>query len=278
MIRGEHITLRAVQEKDLEILFRYDSDLDNRGEVFPRTFPPEVVFKHDSQQHGFWDGNHRRLVIVDQADTIVGRMRFYQANGYFDALEIGYIVFDQARRNKAIGPKPWRYWRATCLRPEPSAACNLAWWSATSPPSASPRSVGLPVKGSRQRPYFSEGNTGTWNGSRCCGRKRSNSRGGRAADGRVFLNAACRGIPYLPSGSGDEAGSSKGLNGGSFFATAQRVIVRPPAYVGYIPVASMAASAFHVNTGHLLTAHPRDHPRPYAADAPCPLPRPYRGE
>jgi [ribosomal protein S5]-alanine N-acetyltransferase len=100
MIRGEHITLRAVQEKDLEILFRYDSDLDNRGEVFPRTFPPEVVFKHDSQQHGFWDGNHRRLVIVDQADTIVGRMRFYQANGYFDALEIGYIVFDQARRNK----------------------------------------------------------------------------------------------------------------------------------------------------------------------------------
>jgi hypothetical protein len=35
MIRGEHITLRVVQEQDLETLFRYSSDLDNRGEFFP---------------------------------------------------------------------------------------------------------------------------------------------------------------------------------------------------------------------------------------------------
>jgi RimJ/RimL family protein N-acetyltransferase len=35
MIRGENITLRVVQEKDLETLFRYSSDIDNRGEFFP---------------------------------------------------------------------------------------------------------------------------------------------------------------------------------------------------------------------------------------------------
>ena len=35
MIRGEHITLRVVQEKDLETLFHFDSDIDNRGDFFP---------------------------------------------------------------------------------------------------------------------------------------------------------------------------------------------------------------------------------------------------
>jgi len=35
MIRGENITLRVVQEKDLETLFRDSSDLDNRGQFFP---------------------------------------------------------------------------------------------------------------------------------------------------------------------------------------------------------------------------------------------------
>lgn len=100
MIRGERITLRVVQEQDLETLFRDDSDIDNRGDFFPRTFPSEAVFKHDVHQHGFWDGNHRRLVIVDSADSVVGSIRFYPSNGYVDALEIGYILFDQERRNK----------------------------------------------------------------------------------------------------------------------------------------------------------------------------------
>jgi ribosomal-protein-alanine N-acetyltransferase len=100
MIRGEHITLRVVQEQDLETLFHYDSDIDNRGQFYPNSFPSEAVFKHDFRQHGFWEGNHRRLVIVDKADTVIGAIRYYQSISYFDALEIGYIMFDQQNRNK----------------------------------------------------------------------------------------------------------------------------------------------------------------------------------
>jgi [ribosomal protein S5]-alanine N-acetyltransferase len=100
MIRGENITLRVVQEKDLETLFRYSSDIENRGEFFPMWLPSEAVFKHDFQRHGFWRENRGRLVIVDQADTILGSIWFYQPNSYFDALEIGYILFDRGGRNK----------------------------------------------------------------------------------------------------------------------------------------------------------------------------------
>jgi [ribosomal protein S5]-alanine N-acetyltransferase len=100
MIRGEHITLRVVQEKDLETLFGYYSDIDNRGEFFPLWLPSEAVFKHDFHQHGFWRDHRGRLVIVDQADTIRGSIWFYQPMRYFDALEIGYLMFDRESRNK----------------------------------------------------------------------------------------------------------------------------------------------------------------------------------
>jgi RimJ/RimL family protein N-acetyltransferase len=100
MIRGEKIALRVVQEKDLNTLFQYYSDIQNRGEFFPISLPSEAVFKNDFKQHGFWGGDQRRLVIVDQEDRIVGGIWFYQPMSYFDALEVGYILFDQGSRNK----------------------------------------------------------------------------------------------------------------------------------------------------------------------------------
>jgi [ribosomal protein S5]-alanine N-acetyltransferase len=100
MIRGEKITLRVVQEKDLDTLFQYYSDIENRGEFFPLSFPSQAVFKNDFQQHGFWGGDRPRLVIVDKEDNILGSIWFYPPLAYFDALEIGYILFDQRSRNK----------------------------------------------------------------------------------------------------------------------------------------------------------------------------------
>jgi [ribosomal protein S5]-alanine N-acetyltransferase len=99
MIKGENITLRVVLEKDLDILFRYYSDIENRGDFFPIWLPSEAVFKIDFKQHGFWGENQRRLVIVDKEDTIWGSIWFYNPNEYFDALEIGDILFDKDSRN-----------------------------------------------------------------------------------------------------------------------------------------------------------------------------------
>jgi RimJ/RimL family protein N-acetyltransferase len=100
MIRGEHITLRVVQEKDLKTLFQSYSDIENRGDFFPLWLPSAVEFTRDFHQHGFWRGNHRRLVIVDHDDTLLGSIWFYRSVRYFDALEIGYILFDRQRRNR----------------------------------------------------------------------------------------------------------------------------------------------------------------------------------
>ena len=100
MIRGKIITLRVVQEHDLDLLFRDYSDIDNRGAFLPLSFPSAAIFKHLFHQHGFWQEHQGRLVIVDQADAIVGAIWFYHPQSYFDALEIGYLLFDQGSRNK----------------------------------------------------------------------------------------------------------------------------------------------------------------------------------
>lgn len=100
MIKGKNITLRVVLEKDLDILFQYYSDIENRGEFFPIWLPSEAVFKNDFKRHGFWGDNQRRLVIANKEDHIIGSIWFYNSIDYFDALEIGYILFDTESRNK----------------------------------------------------------------------------------------------------------------------------------------------------------------------------------
>jgi len=58
------------------------------------------VFKYDFHQHGFWREHRGRLVIVDQADVILGSIWFYQPMSYVDALKIGYLLFNRGSRNK----------------------------------------------------------------------------------------------------------------------------------------------------------------------------------
>ena len=58
------------------------------------------MFKRDFHQHGLWREHRGRLVIVDQADVMLGSIWFYQPQRYFDALEIGYLLFDRGGRNK----------------------------------------------------------------------------------------------------------------------------------------------------------------------------------
>ena len=103
MIRGEQINLRVVKEKDLPILFDYWSDIENRGEFFPIFLSSESKFYSEFKQTGFWTDEYSRLLIVDKEDdTILGMIFFFKSVPYFDALEIGYILFDTGRRGKGI--------------------------------------------------------------------------------------------------------------------------------------------------------------------------------
>jgi hypothetical protein len=55
MLKGKTITLRPVRDTDLDQLYAYHLDIDNRGDFFPRTILPQPLFRKQFQESGFWE-------------------------------------------------------------------------------------------------------------------------------------------------------------------------------------------------------------------------------
>lgn len=53
MIKGEKINLRLVQEKGLDILFQYGSDIESCGEYFPIFLHSESKIRREFQENSF---------------------------------------------------------------------------------------------------------------------------------------------------------------------------------------------------------------------------------
>lgn len=100
MLAGDKVNLRLITEKDLSQLYSLVSNLSNRGQYFPQTLVSEVEFTKKFYDNGFWTEDFGRLLIVDKLDRIVGSIYYFKTAIYSDALEIGYILFDELSRGK----------------------------------------------------------------------------------------------------------------------------------------------------------------------------------
>jgi len=98
MIRGKNITLRTVRDTDLDALYDLWSDISNRGDYYPTELPSQVEFKKRFQEHGMLEETKGTFLICAE-DQIIGAISYFGAM-YYNGLEIGYILFDTARRNK----------------------------------------------------------------------------------------------------------------------------------------------------------------------------------
>ena len=102
MLQGKFINLRLVREKDLNQLYDFRVNLENRGPFFPRLLQPEPLFIKEFQETGFWSDGYGRFLIVNEQDNILGSIWYFKSIPYFSALEIGYIIYDPSQRNKGI--------------------------------------------------------------------------------------------------------------------------------------------------------------------------------
>jgi RimJ/RimL family protein N-acetyltransferase len=100
MIKGTKVILRTVRETDLLTLFEYWSDIHNRGDYFPNDIQSETAFKKDFRETGFWTDYSGQLLICDKEEQVVGLVFAYKVQSYFNGVEAGYILFDEAHRNK----------------------------------------------------------------------------------------------------------------------------------------------------------------------------------
>jgi len=94
MIKGKLISLQLVTEKYLDELYTFHMNLANRGEYFPLKVTPEPIYKSKFRETGFWSDEYSHLLIMNQG-KIIGSIWSMKTVPYFDALEIGYIIYDK---------------------------------------------------------------------------------------------------------------------------------------------------------------------------------------
>ncbi len=102
MIEGKTINLRTFRDSDIEPYQKMNNDLSNRGDYYPLDLEPDVGFRNWYNDNGLWDDDFGRLLICEKDDTILGYINYFKTVGYFEALEIGYILLDKSKRGKGI--------------------------------------------------------------------------------------------------------------------------------------------------------------------------------
>ncbi len=101
MLKGEVVTLRPIEESDLETLYRLQLNVEARGEFFPRWPQSLPQLRKQFQEDGMFTTESGALVMVDNSTgAIVGELFYFPTVQYMQELEIGYIVFDTSVRGR----------------------------------------------------------------------------------------------------------------------------------------------------------------------------------
>ena len=102
MLKGKSITLRPIREAELDQLYAFHVDIDNRGDFFPRGVIAQSEFKRQYGETGFWSKDEGMLLIVSPGDAILGHIEFFKTVNYLDEYELSYQVYLPEHRGKGL--------------------------------------------------------------------------------------------------------------------------------------------------------------------------------
>lgn len=108
MLKGKIITLRPVSEADLEQLYAYHVDIDNRGEFFPRGILGQPAFRKQFHETGFWSKDEGMLVIAAPNEAVIGHIEFFKTVNYLDEYELSYQIYAPEHRGKGAASEAVR--------------------------------------------------------------------------------------------------------------------------------------------------------------------------
>jgi RimJ/RimL family protein N-acetyltransferase len=97
------VTLRPIEEADLETLYRLQLNIEARGEFFPNWPMSLADLRKQFQENGAFTNDGGAVLMIDNdTGAIVGELFFFPTVQYMQEMEIGYIVFDTSVRGKGI--------------------------------------------------------------------------------------------------------------------------------------------------------------------------------
>lgn len=102
MLTGQDIKIRTIREQDLDSLVILLNDIESLGEFLPTSMVSEVALRREFHENGFQSETASRFIITDHSDKILGSVWAFKSVPYFDAVEIGYHIFDMNNRGKGL--------------------------------------------------------------------------------------------------------------------------------------------------------------------------------
>lgn len=102
MLKGKALILRPVRDTDVDELYRYHIEIDNRGDYFPRGILAQPTFRNQFQESGFWSKEDGMLVIASADDEILGHIEFFKTVNYLDEFELSYHIYSSEHYGKGL--------------------------------------------------------------------------------------------------------------------------------------------------------------------------------
>ena len=101
MLRGDRVSVRALQESDLTALIALQNDVALRGEFLSPVLINEPLFRKEFQETGFLTKSNGMLLVVDLAGNTIGNITYYSVN-YLDGFELSAQIYPVAARGKGL--------------------------------------------------------------------------------------------------------------------------------------------------------------------------------
>jgi len=105
MIRGSDFNIRHVQRTDLAELIPLLTSTEIRGEYLPSRLTSPTEIEKMFEKDGISNEKFERFLIVDFSDQLLGTIFHFKSVPYFNAREIGYIMFSSEFRNQGVATK-----------------------------------------------------------------------------------------------------------------------------------------------------------------------------
>lgn len=100
MLKGNNVHIRTIKETDLDQLFGFWNDIENQGDFLPARLTSETKLKSQYEKDGFVSESLEQYLILSSSDEIAGAIWAFKSVPYFDAIEVGYQIFDENHRCK----------------------------------------------------------------------------------------------------------------------------------------------------------------------------------
>ena len=100
MLKGINVSIRTIKEADLESFFDLLNDIDSQGEFLPVSLTSEHKLRSQYLENGFVSDTSEQYLITNWSEEIVGSIWAFKSVPYFDAIEVGYQIFDHENRGK----------------------------------------------------------------------------------------------------------------------------------------------------------------------------------